>query len=296
MASVDIWWNHVAAQLHMNGANAGTTFTDQKGNTVTVGGAVTTTTTSPKFGSACGNFPGGNTDSLSLPNYLDFNFGAGNFTIEGWFKCTNTSRSYMTLIEKDNGAFGAGSWSLVINSGTPTDGRIAFYSADCGSPVFQSPGGTAYNDNVWHHVAVVRNGNQFILFMDGAYSVGGASTAAIAALSVATRIGNSVYASRGWTGTLDEWRITKGHARYTVPFTAPTSEFPDAFDDGHTGADGPPGPMGLPGEDGSDGSSTVSSGAASGGGANLWLPSPPPVYDVNDQSQTRRLIEQALRG
>src|SRR3990172_8392789 len=105
MTAVDAWWYHVPTLVHMDGANGGTTFTDANTNTtLTVSGAVTTTTTSPKYGTACGNFPGADADYLSVsPIYAtDLYFGSGNFTIEGWFKCTTTSRQYMTMYEKDS--------------------------------------------------------------------------------------------------------------------------------------------------------------------------------------------------
>ena len=275
----------------MDGTHGGTTFTDEQGSTVTVGGAVTTTTSVKQFGTAGGDFPGANADLLSLPNSGDMNFGTGNLTIEGWFKCTTTSRQYMTLCEKDNGAFGVGSWSLIINHAAATDGLLAFYLRDFhATNALLITTVTAYNDNVFHHVAVVRNGNQWIMFVDGVLKIGATSAVTVTDLAVATLLGNSVYVSRGWTGTLDEWRITKGQARYTVAFTAPTAAFPGTFDDGtHVGATGATGAAGLSlaGEPGPAG--------ADGKGSTVILPRPPEKYDVNDQRQARRLIEQAFR-
>lgn len=286
--AVDLWWNHLALLLHMDGSNGGTTFTDQKGHTITVGGAVTTTTSSPKFGTACGNFPGADADKLTVGDISDLYFGSGNFTIECWFKDNNVSRQYMTIIEHDDGAFSAGSWSLLINNGTASDGKLAFYVRDyhASNPLLTST--NTFKDGAFHHVAVVRNWNQWLLWVDGAMEDAKISTATITDLAATTLIGNSVYTTRGWTGTLDELRVTKGFNRYTVPFTAPSSAFPDSPDDGtHVGATGPPGVniVGFDGPPGEDG----------GGVTPITLPAPPPQYDVNDQAQTRRIIESAFR-
>lgn len=289
--AVDFWWDQLSLLLHMDGADGGTTFTDVKGHTVTVGGAVTTETTLPKFGTACGDFPGADADKLTLStgNFppANANFGSGNFTIEGWFKENNVTRQYMTMLEKDDGAYGVGSWSLLINRAASSDGLVAFYSRDFHATNHLLTSTVAYDDNAWHHVAVVRNWNQWLLWIDGALAGSETSTVTITDLSAALLVGNSVYTARGWTGTLDEWRITKGFARYTVPFTAPTTAFPGEADDGRVGPAGAAGVniVGFDGPPGEDGT----------GVHPVTLPLPPATYDVTDQAQTRRLIEGAFR-
>lgn len=291
--SVDFWWPCVSTLLHMDGANNGTTFTDAAGNTVTVSGSVVTSTTSPKFGTASGYFPGGASDFLTVtPTWAPrFYFGSGNFTIEGWFKENAVSRLNMTMIEKDSGTFPAGSWVLLINADSASSGKVAFSAADYSTSAYALRSANTFNDNAWHHVAVVRNGDQWTLFVDGTAEDRLVSTATISDLSTDPVIGYSVHGSRAWTGYLDEWRITKGVARYTVNFTVQTAAFPETYDDGtYTGPAGPAGQniVGPPGPPGDDGE-----------GANLTpiaLPPAPPQYDQADQAQARRIIEQGLRG
>jgi hypothetical protein len=117
--------------------------------------------------------------------------------------------------------------------------------------------------DTWYHVATVRHGGDFLYFVDGALvgmksidTAGGVPdwtrtdpvsnsgdwlpgaavgvTAAIhanasARLSIGVGVGapGVVNSQSFLTGYIDEVRITKGVARYTSAFTAPTAPFPD---------------------------------------------------------------------
>lgn len=290
------WWNTVCL-LHMDGANNGTTFTDETGiNTVVVGGAAVTSTTLPKFGTASGYFPGGNTDRVRLePAWSnDHNFAGGDLTIECWCKANAPAVQYMTMLEKDNGAFGAGSWSLRMNQTGASAGDIAFMLADyhATNPMLLS--GTGFADNAWHHVAVTRNEDRWKLFVDGAVAASATFATSVTDLNsdgavTYIYIGNSKTASRGWTGYLDDVRIAKARAYYTTAFTPPSSALPDSPDTGsRAGPAGPAGPDGvnIPGDPGADGGVAVSP---------ITLPPAPPAYDAAEQRAVRSLIERAFR-
>ena len=290
--SVDIHAGCVSSLLHMDGTHGGTTFTDESGKTVTVSGSATTTTSSYKYGTAAGDFPGGGSDRLSLAAHDDFNLGTGSWTIECWFKTNNPTVQYMTLIEKDDASFTAGSWTLYLNYASSSAGDIAFATRDfsaIGTPIVYSTSG-AFDDNSWHHAAVTRNGNWYMLWVDGVLKDVETSTTGITDLSTSVYIGNSKYASRGFVGQMDEVRITKGVARYTTGFTVPPgafgNDYPNGGDDvGATGFQGAPGTT-IFGPQGPDGE---------GQPATLVLPSPPPRYDANDQRQVRQLVQRAFR-
>lgn len=294
----DPWWWNTVCLFHMDGADSGTTFTDETGiNTVVVGGSAVTSTTSPKFGTASGYFPGGNSDRVRIePDWSnDHNFAGGNLTIEAWFKTDNVSRDDMTIIEKDDGAYAAGSWALRMNETGASVGDIAFYLRDYhATNAMLISSGSGYDDNAWHHVAVTRNEDRWKLFVDG--TVQDSETFATALTDLNTDgavtyiyIGNSKTASRGWTGYLDDVRITKGYPRYTVNFPVPTAALGDEPDTGsRTGATGATGPdgMNVPGEEGNSGSASF---------PPLTLPVPPQEYSADDQNQVRRLVEAAFR-
>jgi RHS repeat-associated protein len=108
-------------------------------------------------------FNGNSYLSLSDP----VQFGSANFTIEGWFK-TSSQAGNQQIWESDY-------------AGTPTQPQDVFLGLAGGKMMFQveDQAGTlalvtsslSYNNNAWHYVAAVRNGNTFTVYVDGA-SVG----------------------------------------------------------------------------------------------------------------------------
>jgi len=74
--------------------------------------------------------------------------------------------------------------------------------------------------NTWHHYALTRSGITIRLFVDG---IQRGSVATSESIRLA-RIG-SVFGA-GFVGHIDNFRVTKGIARYTANFTPPTAPFP----------------------------------------------------------------------
>ena len=89
-------------------------------------------------------------------------------------------------------------------------------------------GSTALEKNRWYHLAFVRNGSSFKIYVDG---VEDASATNSGSITAATSDSNSVAqigylrtaggADRYFDGYLDDLRVTKGVARYKSAFTPP---------------------------------------------------------------------------
>jgi hypothetical protein len=84
--------------------------------------------------------------------------------------------------------------------------------------------------NTWSHVALVRSGsgsNNVKLYVNG--SLVGQSTSTYTVPQYQIVIGRTYDASdqEYFAGYLDDLRITKGYARYTSNFSAPTAAFRD---------------------------------------------------------------------
>src|SRR3990167_5725818 len=75
------WDSYTQLLLHCDGVDAATTFTDEIGKAVTANGNAQIDTAQKKFGTASGLFDGTG-DYLSLADSDDWNFGAGDFTID----------------------------------------------------------------------------------------------------------------------------------------------------------------------------------------------------------------------
>lgn len=182
----------------------------------TVGNAQIDTGTK-KFGTGALEFDGTG-DWLLAPNTPDNQLGTGNFTIELWvYLATGDIGSNRGLISKGTASTG---WSVSLNT---TEKVVFSYT----SSTITSSG--AITSNAWNHIAVVREGtgsNQTKIYINGTND--GTGT-----VSTDFNQTDSLYVGANRTGGdpmkgfIDDVRITKGIARYTANFTAPTAAFED---------------------------------------------------------------------
>ncbi len=197
--------------LLMSANNSGFVDYTGKNDFETVANAQLSTTVS-KFGNASMYFDGTG-DYLTIRTSPLLDFGTGDFTVEFWW--------YSTSVATDQGFLGggAGCYDFVWRTSTGFNlGRI--------NTAFDSTFAYAPNVNIWYHVAYCRSGTSLRVFVNGT-QVGSTATNSISYGTNGTTavIGGSTTADRLMTGYLDDFRITKGYARYTSSFTPPTSAF-----------------------------------------------------------------------
>jgi len=199
--------------LLLNFTNAGIIDNTMMNNLETVGDAKISTTQS-KFGGSSMYFDGTG-DYLSIPNNTWMNLGT-TFTIEFWFY--RTLNQAMRIISRQDS-------SPPYNGYNISYGEVAgqwYFDASATSITFADGGLT----NQWVHYAWVVNGTSGTVYRNGV-SVG---TATQTAQTPSTNTTLLVGAREGPTnylgGYIDDLRITKGVARYTTTFTAPTAAFP----------------------------------------------------------------------
>jgi hypothetical protein len=210
----------------------GTTFTDSSSaaRTVTAAGDAQISTAQSKFGGASGLFDGSG-DYLIVGDAAALEPGSSDLTWEMWIK-TTASNSYATLYSRTPNPFSSGMYSLMINQSSSTSGNVALYVADYsgGSPLLATTG-VSVRDGNWHHIAVVRNGSSWVLYVDGVSRATNTWSGTIADIAYGPYIGRDQYYSwleaRDFPGYIDELRITKA-CRYTSDFTPPTAAFPNS--------------------------------------------------------------------
>ncbi len=213
--------DYTKSLLHFNGTNNGTSFIDEAGKTWTRVGNAVTKTDWKKFGTASGYFSGGN-DRIYTPDNDDFAFGTGNFTIDLWIKTTQSTQGHIVYQGNDSGTASTVAFWIRMNGG-----KVDFtpdYRSYPSNHLIQSLANV--NDGNPHHVAVVRNGDTFTLYVDGVSQnsvtlAGFNMTDSSNNLSVG-KMGGTYYA---YIGYVDELRISKGIARWTSNFTPPTAEY-----------------------------------------------------------------------
>lgn len=227
-ALYDPYWDAVVLGLHMDGADNGTTFTDVKGNTVTANGNAKTVTATKKFGTASAYFDGAG-DYLTVTDSTDFNFGSGDFTVECWFYET-AAGVIRQLVGQHSTATYANSNFIILSNSQKVEASV-FY----GPSIITIANTSTHGLNAWHHVALVRNGSNILLYLDGAL-VASNSTLGANSLNNSTQVlsigvvFNTTSPDPGgyyFTGYIDDLRITRGVARYTSNVQPAQYAFPE---------------------------------------------------------------------
>ena len=162
----------------------------------------------------------GEYDGLVLSKSTDFQFGTGDFTIEGWFNVSDTG-AIRTLFDSRN-------------SDTVTDGLFVGINSNDNLYTYGFPRGTGVvnygipKHGEWHHFAVVRNGSNGYVFLNGVKVSGSIDTSSSNYIHQGATVGQpstafaeTLYRYKGFISNL---RVNKGTALYTADFIPPTRE------------------------------------------------------------------------
>jgi hypothetical protein len=225
----DLYFDKTVLLLHCNGSDASTTFTDSSplANTVTASGNAQLDTADKKYGTAAALFDG-TTDYLSSADSAAWHFADGDFTLECWVKTNGTpSENKIVIGQRAGDGSTDKSWVWYIS---PTLKLNLDFSTD-GSAVTTTTSTSSISASTWTHIAVVRSGSTGYFFIGGALDATTISfgSASLYNSTAALGIGGRLDGGRSLDGWLDDVRITKGVARYTAAFTAPTAELPDGY-------------------------------------------------------------------
>ena len=220
--------SYTKLMLHCNGSEGSTTFTDSAtAKSVTANG-------NAKVIEVAGSvLLDGNSDYLSLADSADWNFGSGDFTIDMWvrFNSLPTTGNYAFLYWQ--GPDGDDCLYFAISN----HGGVYYVEMaevpSVGVSTFSFLKSYAFTTSTWYHMALVRNGNDLKIFVDG-IQLG--STVNVTGLSVADHagslwIGQYYYGTQFIDGWLDEIRVSKGIARWTANFIPQTTTYAsDSYD------------------------------------------------------------------
>jgi hypothetical protein len=226
---VDPQFGSVSLLLHGNGTNGSTVITDSSGSpkAVTAVGNAQISTAQSKFGGSSIAFDG-NGDALSVAGLSDLS----QFTMPGvvaTYECWLYLNSLPGVRYFLFGSYGTGEfgWTIDVNS----SGQIFVTRNNSGVTVSLSSPLTASS---WQHLAIVGDGANITIFRNGNLvgsvaadnNLGG--NGAINSVTQDFRIGARQTTNLlPLNGYIDDFRITKGVARYTANFTPPAAPFPD---------------------------------------------------------------------
>lgn len=212
-------------------------FIDQTGKTITVTGTPSVqafspfapaTQSSPLVTGGSGYFDGN--DYLSAPDSDAWHFGAGDFTLEAWYYPTTTNAQQIIIAQSSAAGGGTGlSWQLMTSNDSNVYLR-ALVSSDGSGWVFDLISTSKLQINAWNHVAFVRSGTAFQLYINGAAATNGSATSSASLYNTTTplTVGASNSPNQYVTGYVSGVRVVKGTAvysgtNYVVPTAPPTA-------------------------------------------------------------------------
>ena len=195
------------------------------GSLLTKVGNTTASNTQRKFLTSSSVYFDGTGDNIDISDNTDlFQFGSGDFTIEGWYKADTTSGDHY-IIDFSGGTFNAGTTHFGINiyqGNWRAGGFDDKLVGGVGSGV-----NTGIDTTTWHHFALVHASQNLKYYIDGT-QIGSTVSTTGDTFNCGSTVSIGGYHTGGlfnWDGYLQDFRITKGLARYTSNFTPPTAEF-----------------------------------------------------------------------
>jgi hypothetical protein len=207
---------------HFEGPNTSTVCIDESGKVWTLGGAASIVTAQSKFGSSSGLF-GGSGDYFDTPDSADFTMGSGDFTVDCWVR-----RNAAGVIEyicgqvDSTGANANVSFCLQLLAAN----TMQFFVCTGATAKIANSAGSITADSTWHHVALIRSGNNLYSALDGVLSTAlDVTGVSINDSTFKMAVGKFGEFNSTWNGWIDELRITKGLARWTTNFAVPTRAY-----------------------------------------------------------------------
>ena len=218
--AADPYYNNVSLLLHGDGTNGSTTIVDSSSNnfSVTPAGIAQISTTQSKFGGASIALDGSG-DDLKTISDAAFGFGTGDFTIEFFLYYTGGNGYTFFFVNLLNDIA-----NTYIGYGLDNGSKNPWVWS--GATVLTTS--TAITNNTWQHHAVVRSSGVLTIYLDG-LAVGSTTWTPDIGSQRPFCIGSSSLGSQYTAGYIDDFRITKGVARYTANFTPPTAPFPEVL-------------------------------------------------------------------
>jgi len=202
--------------LLLNYTNAGIYDATSKNDLETVGNAQISTTQS-KWGGSSMYFDG-NGDYLSVPpNTQSVLLGSSPFTIEFWIYRASSQPSTRTPIIAFGNTYTNNFWAIQLNNTTPSYiNRIQLWVYNINSSAVTAISTGTISETTWTHVAIVRSGSDFRIFINGTQDGTGSSSASMDGGSTTFQFQVGYSSPDYFNGYLQDVRITKGYARYVT--------------------------------------------------------------------------------
>lgn len=205
--------------LHSDIAKA-TSVLAATGQTITYVGTADCVDAQSKFGGKS-LLLDGDSDYITLVDSADWDFGAGDWTIDCWIRPNSVTAYHPILSQKTTD--GIKQWALWTN-GT----EVEFYNLSGGAGNIQfATTGANLSVNNWFHIAWVHSGTTYSIYVNGVLKGSTINTNNFEDQTSVLFIGYDSYFGFNFNGYIDEFRISKGIARWTTDFIPPVFSYPN---------------------------------------------------------------------
>jgi len=164
---------------------------------------------------------------VTIPDSDDWHFGSSNFTIDTWVNFDNITGTNSICGQYQPPGPPQSYWAFSLY-GSPLRLRFFHYDSAAGSAHMYTE--WTPTTGTWYHIAVVRNGDTWYLFIDGISQSltlnSGSYSSAMPNVPAEFTIGGSMSAI-DLKGYLEEFRVSNETARWTSNFTPPQNPYSD---------------------------------------------------------------------
>jgi hypothetical protein len=212
--------------LSFNGSDASKTIIDsgETVHTVTANGDAQIDTEYKKFGSGSCMFDGYG-DYLTIPKHADFDFSSGTFTIDFWIRPRTITGQMKSIFSQETN--GSNSFTIYMDA----VGKVFCELIKNSVSVIVLESTQYLQANNWYHIAVVENGNNWNLYINGVSQDSFTTIQRCANytsnvfIGIQTFNGSNFYPFNGW---IDEFRICNGLAAWTSNFIPSTNGYKES--------------------------------------------------------------------
>jgi hypothetical protein len=170
---------------------------------------------------------GGGATTVVTAAHTDLDMGTDDFTVEfALYSASSAQGDYASPMGSNRFGWGAGAALFSFQPGS--NSRLDFYEYDyyTAHATHAATFGT-YTPNVWTRYALVRSGTNLLAFVNGVLtSTRTGFTQAVNFGYHGMALGFNLINSQNYQGYMDEFRLTKGVARYLSNYTPSTTPFP----------------------------------------------------------------------
>ncbi len=153
-----------------------------------------------------------------IPHDPIMNIGTGDFTVEALVKGTSWPIPEPTIFSKGEGSYGTHFFLGIGNTGGIGDGQVRFGAQSWTNPSASVEVHSTFTLSLdeWHHLAGVRQGNTFKIYIDGVFNAEESETIGSMSTNEPVYVGNNRTLTDFFDGCIDEvrfWNVARTDAQ-----------------------------------------------------------------------------------